>query len=382
MIKDTYFYLLENPSIRQLGLLSYDIEYQTVLFDVSVYERSRRRTFRNRDEAYSDWLLKGRADGAEWASGKDTVLKIVLKAKDEPELIDAWVKHHARIVGYENIIILDCGSTDEDYLEKLDKYKDKLLVLAYRKFYNSMHAVHQNSSFFSFLSKQARFLTILDADEFLTGKLYNEISSLFVKQILLNSSNPVMYGIWLNCSLKEPLTAKELPNDIDLIVDTSSEMIKDGAVAGKAIVDTSKLFSLDHLGHNLHTSKSVDLAGAHAFGEIFVLHLKSIGVDVEKRRVLSHLVGKGAFEEKDLNDYVKKAQDLLSGDEPDPGVKKYLGELMKLEAREKETWNIEIHKETLRNPFLGEANKLDTLNHNIDNFDFFSLIQQRKSKFR
>ena len=57
--------------------------------------------------------------------GKDTLLKIILKAKDETYLIDTWIAHHATLVGYENLIIMDCGSQDPTYLEKLKFYASR-----------------------------------------------------------------------------------------------------------------------------------------------------------------------------------------------------------------------------------------------------------------
>ncbi len=56
-----------------------------------------------------------------WDSDRDQILnrlrskatlKICVKLVDEPLLIEDWIDHHARIVGIENLIIADNGSTD------------------------------------------------------------------------------------------------------------------------------------------------------------------------------------------------------------------------------------------------------------------------------
>ena len=96
---DTYFALLEKTELRQIGLARYDIEHRTPFFSRNVYATSACIDFGTETEAYAHWLSIGRCEGYEWAPGRDTLLKIVLKAKDEAYLIDAWIAHHAAIVG-------------------------------------------------------------------------------------------------------------------------------------------------------------------------------------------------------------------------------------------------------------------------------------------
>jgi len=92
-------------------------------------------------------------------------LKIFLMTKNEPELIEDWVKYHAFIFGMENIHILD-GSTDEYVLG------------IYRKYSADGLNVHFSDSGIDHLAQEltdlmhqhkgtGNFLIKLDTDEFL-----------------------------------------------------------------------------------------------------------------------------------------------------------------------------------------------------------------------
>lgn len=80
--------------------------------------------FASADDAYRDWMAHGRSAGLAYAPGKNTYLKIMLKVKDEPELIVKWIEHHGAIVGYHNLVIMNCGSVNAHFLEILHGYRD------------------------------------------------------------------------------------------------------------------------------------------------------------------------------------------------------------------------------------------------------------------
>lgn len=324
---DTYFYLLENPNCRELGLTGFDIRYVTSAFDQAVYERATGKRFVCRADAYQDWVSRGRSEGYEWAKGKDTLLKIILKAKDEPELIDAWITHHARIVGLENLVILDCGSEDPSYLEKLSWYSRHILTFTYKKYYNDIHATKSNSSFFKFIARNTKYVAILDADEFLVGRYGDYLSPKRVKGILREEEQELFCCTWLNCTFRDSVIEGKLPSG--LLVDTSSDMIRSGTVAGKSIARSNVLFDIGHLGHNLHVSDVMKRITSSSFGKLFVLHLKGLGEEVTRRRVIMHLIGKGAIQpggEQNL-DHLER---LLADSSTRPDIRKYAAALLDL----------------------------------------------------
>jgi hypothetical protein len=286
-LHDTYFALLEKPELRQIGLARYHIEHRTPFFSQNVYSASAGIDFGSETEAYAHWLAVGRREGHEWAPGRDTLLKIVLKAKDEPYLIDAWVAHHAAIVGYENLIILDCGSQDPAYLEKLNAYASRILILDYRCYYDHIHATRSNADFFGLLAANCRYLTILDADEFLLARMGELFSGQFVKPVLRARNLPMFCGIWVTATAG----ADGLANACG--IDVSPGMLSSGAVAGKAVARHDVVFDIGHLGHNLHVAEVLPFVGTEAFGELLVLHLKNLPREMMRERVLQHLVAKG-----------------------------------------------------------------------------------------
>jgi len=288
-LHDTYFALLERPELRQIGLTRYRIEHRTPYFSANVYAANVGITFGSETEAYEHWLAIGRCEGHEWAPGQDTLLKIVLKAKDEHYLIDAWIAHHAAIVGHENLIILDCGSQDPAYLGKLAAYASRILILDYRSYYDYIHSTRSNVGFFALLVANCRYLTILDADEFLFARMDALFSSQFVKPVLRARDLPLFCGVWITA------TAEASGLSAACGMDVSPTMLAAGAVSGKAVARHDVVFDIGHLGHNLHVAQVLPFVETNAFGEILVLHMKNLPPEVMRERLLQHLIAKGVL---------------------------------------------------------------------------------------
>lgn len=314
---DTYFAMLEKSGLRQIGLMRYGVRHKTPFFSESSYSASCGTVFPDESQAYAHWMAVGRCRGDEWAPGRDTLLKIVLKAKDESYLIDAWVAHHAAIVGYENLIILDCGSQDATYIEKLASYASRILVLDYRRYYDSVHATRSNPDFFGLLAANCRYLTILDADEFLFARTDDLFSGQFVKPVLRARNLPIVCGIWVNATAGcgGPTALCD--------IDVSHGMLLSGAVSGKATARHDVVFAIGHLRHNLHVADVLPFVHATSFGELFVLHLKNLPREVTRERMLQHLVTKGAVSATDGPERETQIVALAEAADTPPAVKSY-----------------------------------------------------------
>lgn len=96
------------------------------------------------------------------------VLKIVLKTKDDPYLLERWIDHHARIVGVENLIIFDNMSTDDEVRAIYDTYRTDVLIIRFGGFHNSLHDVSAFPELYACLRESTRFYTFIDTDEYLT----------------------------------------------------------------------------------------------------------------------------------------------------------------------------------------------------------------------
>lgn len=288
---DTYFAMLEIPSLREMDIVACQIRHRTASFSPAIYARSAGIDFSSDDDAYQHWLDIGRQLGLEWAPGKDTLLKIILKAKNEAYLIDAWVEHHAAIVGYENLIILDCGSDDPQYLRKLWAIGQRVLVLPFRYYYDHLPWIFANPDFFKLISQNCRYLTILDADEFLVGRSGQFFSGSLVKPVLRRNDLPFHCGTWVEARGGAALEGmKTVP---DWAFDVSIGALVLGTHAGKAVARSDLIFEINYLSHNFHVASAAKFATADSLGQLMVLHVKNLPPAAMQERILRHLAAKG-----------------------------------------------------------------------------------------
>ncbi|MGQ0618890.1 MAG: glycosyltransferase family 2 protein [Panacagrimonas sp.] len=94
--------------------------------------------------------------------------KILLKTRDDPYFLDRWIQHHARIVGLDNLIVFDNGSTDPAVAEILDRYAPDLLVIRFTGLHNRVHHVNRFPKLYRALITSCRYFAFLDTDEFLS----------------------------------------------------------------------------------------------------------------------------------------------------------------------------------------------------------------------
>ncbi|CAH2603061.1 conserved protein of unknown function [Rhodovastum atsumiense] len=371
---DTYFALLEKPELRQIGLTRYGIRHRTPLFSQSIYFSSSGAFFKNQEEAYIHWLTVGRREGYEWAPGRDTLLKIILKAKDEPYLIDAWIAHHAAIVGFDNIIILDCGSQDPTYIAKLKSYSSKIMIFDYRRHYDDIHNPSANADFFRLLAANCRYLTILDADEFLFARVGGLFSSQFVKQVLRNRNLPMFCGIWVTA-----INGSDGPENI-CSIDTSTKELFGGTIAGKAIARHDIIFSIGHLGHNLHVPQVLPFINGDSFGEIFVLHLRNLPQHVMRERALQHLIGKGVVNTKKGPEQEARIALLAEAGDTPADVKRYAQAYLRMAGEPPAIAEKGTDRAALINSTSGQC--LPSLATALAKMNWGAILEERRIKLR
>jgi hypothetical protein len=292
-IYDPYMYALDHPGMHDLAMLSDGKEYRTPRFNREIYEENRRKRFSGHDEAYLDWLAFGREAGLTYAPGADTYLKLILKVSDEPELLSKWIDYHAAIVGRHNLVVMDCASTDPEYLDLLADISKDVVVFSYKRFYDRIHNVAANRALFDVLRQNSRYLSILDADEFIFGHGDGAIGGRKVLDVLRSDELDFYAGIWFENAEPMPLltTGFDFGGAVRFLNDDAS--IRTGAIAGKSVVRTSAFERASHIGHNLTVTGAVALARPASLGRIGVLHLRKLGGEISRRRVLRHLRARG-----------------------------------------------------------------------------------------
>lgn len=99
---------------------------------------------------------------------------VILKTKNEVELLEDWIEHYGKMFGYESIIILDNYSDEPSAHEVYSKSCDKVGLIA--TFgdgdigHNLIHYPESRKSysrFYEAVKERCRYFGFFDTDEFL-----------------------------------------------------------------------------------------------------------------------------------------------------------------------------------------------------------------------
>ncbi|AWB32567.1 glycosyltransferase family protein [Orrella marina] len=99
---------------------------------------------------------------------------VILKTKNEVELLEDWIEHYGKMFGYESIIILDNYSDEPSVHEVYSKYCDKVGLIATfgdgDRGHNLIHYPESRKSysrFYEAVKERCRYFGFFDTDEFL-----------------------------------------------------------------------------------------------------------------------------------------------------------------------------------------------------------------------
>jgi hypothetical protein len=121
--------------------------------------------------------------------------KIILKTKNEENLIDLWIRYYSKMVGKENIVIFDNNSTSPKVLEV---YKNHLIEVRNIDVPNSIHQYSKNKDFYEEVFANYDWFAVLDTDEFLCTYRDGIFSADSVLETLANSNDYVLGSTWLS----------------------------------------------------------------------------------------------------------------------------------------------------------------------------------------
>ena len=131
-----------------------------------------------------------------------------------------------------------------------------------------------------------RYITILDADEFLFARMGELFSAQFVKPVLRARNLPVFCGTWVTatagCSLSTACS-----------INVSPHSLAAGAIAGKALARHDVIFPSVTSDTICVVADVLSFVEAEAFGELLVLHLKNLPDEIMRERLLQHLIARG-----------------------------------------------------------------------------------------
>lgn len=102
---------------------------------------------------------------AKEASSK-ALAKVIVLSKDEYDLIEDFLMHHGRIFGYENIVVVDNGSTDPRVLKVYAEYIKKGVTIEVDKDRGMLSMAQIMTDAMRRHAPSCHFLVPLDTDEF------------------------------------------------------------------------------------------------------------------------------------------------------------------------------------------------------------------------
>lgn len=126
-------------------------------------------------------------------------IKIVLKTKNDRFLIERWIRHHAKIVGPENLIIFDNMSDDPEVLALYREYRDWIAIIRFADRHNNLHHTGLYRDLYRSLARSSEYFLFLDTDEHLilveNDKYYDNDS---VSGFVMGNRNFDLFpGTWL-----------------------------------------------------------------------------------------------------------------------------------------------------------------------------------------
>jgi hypothetical protein len=249
-------------------------------------------------------------------SSTPAVLKILLKTKNDPILLDRWIEHHSRIVSAQNILIFDNMSDDPDVLSIYARHPE-VLVMRFTGFHNNVHHVRLFADLYASLRDSSQFFVFLDTDEFLTlidGDRYYPDGSIL--EFLQSDPLPQVFpGTWL---YNTNWTAHQF------ISGTRAEYLANGMAWGKPVLRSNA--PLDgYLNHNIQLART--LFSTRIRTNLFVLHLANLSPQQRIASNINKLIARGFAQPLDTAEII--GQYTLDG-VSDANVVQYVSEIRRL----------------------------------------------------
>lgn len=260
-----------------------------------------------------------------------SVFKVILKTKDDPFFLESWIQYHAKIVGYENIIVADNGSSDPDVLNVYRKFQDYITVFRFSGLHNAFHSAGIFPEFYAALSESTDFMQILDGDERIVfvdeGRWHS--GPLIVD--FLRNIDPTCFvlGIW----------PPNIPHSESQFVFAPRDQILKQLLWGKSVFPTKQSWPYDQRLHNCqHDIDQVKLSQSSGW---FVLHLKNLNFENRLFGIRQKLIARGAIHGNETDEELLMGVP-LPGAMAEPGVQFYFSEFKKyylsLQSGAKPNW--------------------------------------------
>lgn len=253
-------------------------------------------------------------------------LKILLKTKDDPYFLEPWIQHHAQIVGFENLIIFDNMSSNEQVKRIYARYQSQVAIARFEGHHDVWHDVAQSSQLYDALRSSCRFFVFLDTDELLVALTPD---CHFEDDTLLEHLN----AHWNADLLPATALAGIVGSRTRFRIGTDFHNLALGLAWGKPILRSVAELS-GFINQNVHVPKR--LVGDVIHPGFFVLHLKNL---IAQQRIdvnINKLIARGfAAPGESVESIVARAPSIDTiGDVAERSViRLWVNELRQLNAR-------------------------------------------------
>lgn len=256
-----------------------------------------------------------------------TRAKLILKTRNEADLLKGWLAHHCPIFGKDGIVIFDNVSDRLETLETYASYSDRIQIFQFAGMHNHIHNPNLFGALYEALRKSAQYYIFLDTDE----RLYwcDDGFRLITDQTLLDrvaaSGEAVIPGIW---SANVPLS------DTRYCLTFRNNQLLSGLRGGKPFIST-ELEITGFGNHNAQLPKKLFLHCCTA--RLLVFHLKNLSpmqrILANVQKLQSYNCETGALEQFGLHNRYFNANDLLAVDPsilPSGNARNYIEEVQRL----------------------------------------------------
>ena len=187
-----------------------------------------------------------------------SLIKICTKVKNEKEFLPEWLDHlkHAGF-RWEEIIIFDNNSDDEEFIKLLHSLPDNICIVRFQEDMNAVHDVGVFFDLYEALSQSSEYFFFIDVDEFIfkidleKGKLIRENIKASLYEFLTVNSNFDIFSL--------PFIHKEQMNFL------TPKIFVYSLVWGKPIFNSKaiKKFESNRNIKCIHTSQIFYTGGTH-----------------------------------------------------------------------------------------------------------------------
>lgn len=228
-------------------------------------------------------------------------LKIILKTKDDPFFLGDWITHHGAMVGPENLIVLDNGSTDRGVLATYAALHERVPIFRFEGYYNDVHFPERFADLYAALRTACASFLFLDTDEFLT---YYDGERILSDDRSLARLRSGIHGDFI------PTTRL---NGVEVYVDrfvcgTDREVMRQNLKWGKPIMRAASVGWPELINHNVHL-RGVLKPDARA--GYFILHRALLSPEQRIRNDVNKLIARGFMKPDEA------LEDMLGRDVPE-----------------------------------------------------------------